>query len=205
MTPAIDKVKAKKIALISDTHFMKPKGADVPKPLERALAGSDLIVNLGHISSASSMERLAKTAPFLGVRTQLDDRILGGALEVEIASGRVASYARVIEASGVRIGCVHNLSMLKCGVTCGTDGRMKFGAKAGLAGRLAKAFGGPVDVVAFANTHIEVVAYADGVLFVNPGSPNLPGGAREGGPGTIAMLTLSKGAAQVDIVEVPKK
>lgn len=204
MKPAVDKVKARRIGFVSDTHFMEADGSDVPPSLTQALADSDLIVHLGHISSAASLDRLGKVAPVLAVRTALDDQLLGEGLKAEVASGRVRSWVRVIEAGGLRIGCVHSIDSLRCGVKCSPEGRMAFGAKTGLSERLAKRFGGPVDVVAFANTHIEVVAYADGVLFVNPGSPNLPGGDRRGGAGTIAKLDLAKGAGQVDVIEVAR-
>jgi putative phosphoesterase len=202
LTPRTDRVQAKRIAFLSDTHFMKPRAADVPRALTKALAGSDLIVHLGHISSVASLDRLAKTAPVLAVRTALDDQLLGDALAGEINSGRVASYVRVIESAGLRIGCVHDLSMLRSGVKCSAEGRMSFAPRHDLLLRLASTFGGPVDIVAFANTHIEVIAHGDGVLFLNPGSPNLPGGARAKGPGTIARAEIARGAAQVDLVEV---
>ncbi|MEX1253535.1 MAG: hypothetical protein WEE64_04265 [Dehalococcoidia bacterium] len=49
------------------------------------------------------------------------------------------------------------------------------------------------------------MAYREGVLFVNPGSPNLPGGAREGKPGTIAVLEVDKGTAHVEIVDLARR
>jgi predicted phosphodiesterase len=63
-------------------------------------------------------------------------------------------------------------------------------------------FGGPVDVIAHANTHIDQVCSYQGTLLINPGSPNLPAGARKGGLGTVALLDLQNGLATVEIVDL---
>lgn len=198
----VEKVRAKRIALISDTHFMKPKAADVPASLLRAMRGADLILHLGHISSSASLDRLAKVAPVLAVQTPLDDRLMGDALAKEIKSGRTRGYARVLECGGVKIGMIHNLSGGSPKVAVPDFERIKFPNKP-MSELLRSRFGQRVDVVAFANTHVPIVAWRDGVLFVNPGSPNLPGGRRQKrGPGTIAMLEIERGTAHVEIVEV---
>jgi putative phosphoesterase len=200
----VDKVKAKRIALVSDTHFMKPNGSDVPARLLKALDGVDLIVHLGHISSAASLDRLERVAPVLAVQTPLDDKLMGESLSSEIKGGRTAGHARVIEAGGVRIGCVHALSAGSPKISVVDNERLKFTTKP-LKDVLRAKFGAPVDVVAFANTHVEIVAWREGVLFVNPGSPNLPGGARQGKPGTIAVLEVEKGTAHVEIVDLARR
>ncbi|MGB2694877.1 MAG: metallophosphoesterase family protein [Dehalococcoidia bacterium] len=202
--PAVEKVRARRIALISDTHFMKPDGSDVPRALLKALDGVDLILHLGHISSAASMDLLASVAPVLAVQTPLDDQQLGDALDAEQASGRTNGYTRVIEAGGVRIGALHNIASVSPKVVVVDNQRLKF-PKASMSEVLRARFGQAVDVVAFANTHVEIVAQREGVLFVNPGSPNLPGGAREGGPGTIAVLDVRGGTMHVEVIEVPKR
>jgi putative phosphoesterase len=197
-------VKAKRIGLISDTHFMKPGGRDVPARLLKALEGMDLIVHLGHISSVASLDRLEHVAPVLAVQTPLDDRLMGDALTDELRRRRTAGHTRVIEAGGIRIGAVHNLSAGAPKISVLDNERLKFPSKP-LKELLRAKFGVPVDVVAFANTHVEIVAYREGVLFVNPGSPNLPGGAREGRPGTIAVLEVERGTAHVAIVDLARR
>lgn len=67
---------------------------------------------------------------------------------------------------------------------------------------LEEKFGGPVDVVAYANTHVDRVSSLQGVLLVNPGSPNLPAGQRKGGPGTVAVLDVADGLATVEIIDL---
>jgi len=201
MAPKVEKVKAKRIGMISDTHFMKPRGADVPKSLLKALDGVDLIAHLGHISSPASLDALEKIAPVVAVQTPLDDRIMGDALAAERKRGRTNGTARVIEAGGVLVGLVHNLAADMPRVDVKGMSTLKFPPKA-MAEILRPRFGRKVDVVAFANTHAPIIAYRDGVLFVNPGSPNLP---MEGHNPAIAILDVAGGTAHVEIVEVPKR
>jgi predicted phosphodiesterase len=66
---------------------------------------------------------------------------------------------------------------------------------------LSSRFGAPVDVVACAATHDPFVLYRAGVLFVNPGSPNLPDGRRKGGPGAFALLTIDHGTVAVEVID----
>lgn len=194
-------VEARRIALLGDTHFMSPDGGDVPIALLEALHGVDLIVHLGHVSSPGALDRLELVAPVLAVRTALDDRLFGEQYADGLESLRTSGVARVIEAGGLRIGAIHDLVASGSGIKVDSGGRLVF-SPLDLDATLGERFGGPVDVVAFAATHIDTVAHRHGVLFVNPGSPNLPGGKRQGGSGTIAILDLFQGAASVEFVEV---
>lgn len=198
MAPKIEGVKARRIALVSDTHFMKPKAQDVPKALLRALDDVDLIVHLGHISSPASLEVLEKVAPVIALQTPLDDRIMGDALAVEQESGRTKGTNRVLQAGGLLVGLVHNLAADKPEISVTEASEMKFPRKS-VTELLKLRFGRRVDVVAFANTHAPIVAFRDGVLFVNPGSPNLP---MEGTKPSIAVLALAGGTAHVEIRDV---
>ena len=203
-SPKIEKVNAKKIAFLSDTHFRTPNGSDVPKGLLKALSGVDLIVHLGHVSVPAALDKLETVAPVIAVQTPLDDRIFGDALSAEQKSGRTAGSQRVIEAGGLLIGLVHNLAAGTPKVAVLDMERLRFPTKP-LRTVLSSRFGRSVDIVAFANTHADIVAYRDGVLFINPGSPNLPGGPRKGRPGTIAVLDVARGTAHVEIVELPRR
>ena len=199
--PGIEKVKANRIGFISDTHFMKPDAGDVPKPLLKALKGLDLIVHLGHISQRVALDKLEKIAPVIAVQTPLDDRIMGDALAGEQKSGRTNGTNRVIEAGGVLIGLVHNLAAEVPKVSVVGMDRLKFPNKS-MTEILKPRFGRKVDIVAFANTHAAIVAYRDGVLFLNPGSPNLPA---EGKKPAIAVLDVSSGTGYVEVVEIPRR
>lgn len=59
-------------------------------------------------------------------------------------------------------------------------------------------FGRRVDVVAFAATHRPLLLRKDGVLFVNPGSPNLPAA----GPGTVAISDLGHPEPRAEIRQI---
>jgi putative phosphoesterase len=195
---------AQRIALISDTHFMAEDGSDVPQVLLDTLAGVELILHLGHISSAAGLNRLESVAPVIAVQTELDDKLMGEHLAAEVSGGRTAGYTRILEAGGLRIGLVHDFSARGVEVPLFEENerqRLAFPA-ASTAEILTSKFGTPVDIVAFAATHQPMVLHRQGVLLVNPGSPNLPSGRRKGGLGTIAILTVRDGVAEVEIVEL---
>ena len=60
-----------------------------------------------------------------------------------------------------------------------------------------------VDLVAYGDTHEEMVAFYQGVLFVNPGSPTRPGTRHERGRlGTLAILDVCDRMATVEIVNL---
>ena len=48
----------------------------------------------------------------------------------------------------------------------------------------------------------ELVAWSDGILFVNPGSATLPARPRPSGLGTMAILDLRERTAMVNLVNV---
>jgi putative phosphoesterase len=196
-------VDARRIGLLSDTHTMAADGSDLPAELFTAFTDVDLIVHLGHIQCTGTLDRLGQVAPVLAVQTPLDDKLFGEALAAELESGRTAGVTRIVEAGGLRIGLVHNFSAGDVEVPISEDGQVSF-PDVPMDELLTARFGAPVDVVAFANTHTEIVAYRQGVLLVNPGSPNLPGGARKGGLGTVAILTVQDGAAAVEIVDLAR-
>jgi predicted phosphodiesterase len=135
------------------------------------------------------------------VQTPLDDMVFGERLADEVARGRTAGRTRVIEAGGVRIGLVHDFSTGGIEVPL-MDGQQLAFPDAPMAEILASKFGTAVDVVACANTHVESVVYRQGVLVVNPGSPNLPGGRRKGGLGTVAILAVTNDAAELEIIDL---
>ncbi|MGH2583594.1 MAG: metallophosphoesterase family protein [Dehalococcoidia bacterium] len=195
---------AQRIALISDTHFMAEDGSDVPQPLLDALAGVELILHLGHVSSAAGLNRLESVAPVIAVQTDLDNKLMGEHLAAEVSGGRTAGYTRILEAGGLRVGLVHDFSVRGVEVPLVEENdaqRLAF-PDASMAEILTSKFGAPVDIVAFAATHQPMVLHRQGVLLVNPGSPNLPSGRRKGGARTLAVLNLRDGVAEVEIIEL---
>lgn len=201
MATPVDVVSARRIGFLSDTHFMAPDGSDVPEALLQALVGVDLIVHLGHVSNSAALDRLESVAPVLAVRTELDDKLFGEQLDTEIERGRMSARMRIIEAGGVRIGAVHDFSARGVAVPLVDGMRLEF-PETSMEEIVRSKFGAPLDVVAFAATHIDMVLHRQGVLLVNPGSPNLPGGARKGGLGTVVILDVRDGVAGVELVDL---
>jgi putative phosphoesterase len=199
--PAIDPAGVRRIGLISDTHFTAADGADVPDAVVEALRGVDLILHLGHISNPQALSRFDAVAPVRAVSTDLDDRLFGEPIAAEVGAGRFAHRTDVIEAGGLRIGMVHDLPSIEPSVTSTEDGGLDF-ADGPLAAVLTAVFGGPVDIVAFASTHLPRTLYRQGVLFVNPGSPNLPDQRPKGSPGTLVILDVNAGTATVEVVDL---
>lgn len=195
---------ARRIALISDTHFMAPDGSDVPRSLLDHLAGVDLILHLGHISSAGALDRLEQVAPVLAVQTELDDKLMGEHMNAETESGRTRGHTRVIEAGGVRLGLVHDFSAhgIEAPLIEENGIRRLSLPDMPIADLLSSRFGSLVDVVACAATHDPFVLHRAGVLFVNPGSPNLPDGRRKGGRGAFVLLTIESGTVEVEVIDL---
>jgi putative phosphoesterase len=181
-----DRVRARRIGLVADTHSAKSDGSDLPQAVLDALRDAELIVHLGDMGATGSLDRFATIAPVIATR--------GG--HAVGSDPRIASEARIIEAGKISIGALFDLCALAPEVTI-VGRKLELGG-APLAPILQRIFGRAVDVVAFAATHLSLVAEHEGVLFVNPGSPNLPAEDK----GTIAMLLLEGSAPRAEIREV---
>jgi uncharacterized protein len=206
-------IDARRVGLISDDHYEDESGRDLPDMVLRAFDGVDLILHLGHMVDGGGLgdgvlDRLQSVAPVLGVQyfTQNadDEKVL-----TPPDGARVAGLARVVEAGPVRIGAVHNLGTGPGPqITVPPGGSIPPLDHPDLAELVAAKFGSPVDVVAFGGTHRPVTLCADGMLFVNPGSPTYPRGpgwkAREPAPGTVGILHLHDGVAAFELVELTR-
>jgi putative phosphoesterase len=169
----VDHVAARTIGLVADTHSRQRDGSDLPAAVLDALRGVDLILHLGDMGAVGALDRLAQVAPVLATR--------GGHAVGE--DPRIAARARVVVAGGRRVGALFDLSAAGAGFTVTES----IGFPPESESALARLFGAAVDVVAFAATHRPFLVRHQGVLYVNPGSPNLPAA----GPGTVAVLDLS--------------
>jgi len=107
----------------------------------------------------------------------------------------------VLETGVISIGAVDDVAKRGIEVPVVDDSRLAFPPRP-VEEILVSKFGRPVDVVAWANTHTPSVFSREGVLFVNPGSPNYPGGWRKGGLGTFARLDLRDGSVEAEIVDL---
>jgi putative phosphoesterase len=203
-------VPARRIGLIGDDHSADEAGSDLPQEVIAAFEGVDLIVHLGHmgfreILGRGVLDRLAAVAPVLAVRDySTDDE--GNPYVTPSDGDRVAGLTRVIKAGDVRVGAVHNP-----GRPPGPEITTPPGGLPELSGVtvekvLTAKFGQPVDVVAYASSHRAAAVTADGVLFVNPGSPTYPKGpGRVPGVralGTVGILEITDGSIAFEVIEL---
>ena len=182
-----------KIGLISDTHTAG-SGWDLPQTVLDALAGCDLLLHCGDLECLGVLDCLEQVAPVLAVRGYEDPREAGA---------RLADTTRIVAADGIRIGMVHDIQWPPPAIATTPDGTGLAYPAAGLAALLARKFGGAVDIVAFGDTHEELVEWRDGILFVNPGSPTYPGRRHSPGAlGTVALLDIDDGRIAARIVNL---
>ena len=177
------------IGLLSDTHCHGPGKNDLPDGVLDAFRGVDLVIHLGDMGDAAVLDRLAAVADVVATRGRDDPP----------EDARLATTARVIEAGGLVLGALFDLTTE--GLASLEGDRVDFvGARS--AELMQRVFGRRVDVVAFGATHRDLVALHRGVLYVNPGSATLPARTNAGATGTVALLELRAGCASVEIVRV---
>ena len=182
----VDTIAARRIGLVADTHSGEPDGSDLPDAVLDALRGVDLILHLGDMGAVGALDRFASVAPVLATR--------GGHAVGE--DPRIAPVARVVLVGRFAVGALFDLPAACPGFAVGDEGLTFPPGEA--APQLKRLFGRAVDVVAFAATHRPWLGQHQGVLYVNPGSPNLP----SAGPGTVAILDLSRGGPDGAIREL---
>jgi len=182
-----------RIGLISDTH-MAGDGRSLPGAVLKALDGVDLVLHCGDLECLGVLDYLETVAPVLAVRGY-EDPIEPGE--------RLANTTRVVPVEGVSIGIVHDIQWPGPRIATSPDATSLHFPPGPGRDILAKKFGQPVDVVVFGDTHEELVAYYDGVLLVNPGSPTYPGRRHcPGELGTIGLLTVERGVVTVQLVNL---
>jgi putative phosphoesterase len=176
--PTLQSVDARRIGFLADTHWRA--NSELSQQLLDAFTGVDLIVHLGDVGQEGNLERLRAVAPVMVPKR---------------------GQGHVIEAGGVRIGMVFDITKPGVAVKVGEAG-MEPPAEP-MAEVLASKFGGDVAVVAFAGTHRQLKEEHAGVLFFNPGSPTLPSDRQsEDDQGSVAVLEVAGGKADVRLVRL---
>ena len=179
----------KRIGLIADNHSRADDGSDLPDGVLRAFEGADVILHLGDAGSWGTFDRLATVAPVMAV--------LGGHNGAE-PDTRVRGLSRTETIDGLRVGMVHDL--VARGVTSESAPKMKF--KGAPRESLRALFGGDIDLLAYAGTHVPRIAWADGMLLVNPGSPTMPLDRPKGSLGRVALIEIEDGIATARVVDL---
>ena len=180
-----------KIGLISDTHIPS-MGKEPPPQVVRAFEGVDLILHAGDIYIQSCIEWLERIAP------------VHASTSAFLSSGEAAprvSEPKLVEVEGYSIGLVHKLEMMPLGdeVFPGEIAK-SYPAGASIPQELEDIFGKPVTIVVFGYTHEAMVETHQGVLFVNPGSPNMVKQTMK--LGTVALLELTPQGPEARIIEL---
>ena len=182
-------MSVRKVGLLADTHSSKPDGSDLPDEVLRAFRGVDLIVHLGDVGRKGILDRLGEVAP---VWVPFGDD-----------KGYVPHLARDDEPVKVldgAVGLTFNLTKPDKKIVVGQGAPTTIAYAAGaLPALLQRRFKADVHTVAFGGTHVGHVAERDGVLFVNPGSPTLPG---DGPTGSVAVIDLSAKKPKAKLVRL---
>ena len=158
-----------KIGVISDTHSAG-SGRDLPEPVLDGLRDADLILHCGDLECLGVLDYLETVAPVLAVRGYEDPTEAGERLALHKPEWSPWE--------GVNIGMMHDIQWPSTGIS---DERRRHDA--GLPRRRRSRHAGEerfrerVDVLLFGDTHEELICQYGGVLFMNPGSPYLPGPA----------------------------
>ncbi|MBI2872260.1 MAG: metallophosphoesterase family protein [Chloroflexi bacterium] len=182
-----------RLGLISDTH-LDDGGPGLPQQVLDTFRAAEvrLVLHGGDLGSSTAvLDQLETLAPVKAVRGYPDPHEPGD---------RLAETVRVLEIEGVRVGMVHDLFWPGPPIIYNT--RFEF-PPGDLTETLIRKFGQPVDVVVHGHSHREDIAWYQGVLFVNPGSPTRP--ARRQGPGelgTVALLDVYRGVVTAEIVKL---
>jgi uncharacterized protein len=178
-----------RIGVIADNHSQATDGSDIPQAVLDAFVGVDLIVHCGDAGSWGTLDRLATIAPVVGVK---------GGHNGQSEDERIQGQKRVVDIGGLRAGIVHDL--VKQGVT--TESNPRFVPTSDLRESLGSFFGEPIDVLLYAGTHVPRIAYAKGMLLVNPGSPTIPVDRPKGSLGAVALVDVDGDVATAKIVEL---
>ncbi len=183
----------RRIGFLADTHSGKADGSDLPDQVLDAFAGVDLIVHLGDIGRKAILDRLSEVAP-VWVPGERDKGYVPW--QPTVGPDLDAGHVKVIEADGVSVGLVFNLT--KPDKKIAVDEAITFPDEP-LEGLLKKRFKRPVDAVAFGGTHRLHEQRHDGVVFFNPGSPTLP---MPDSPAGVAVLDLTGGVPAVELITI---
>jgi putative phosphoesterase len=132
-----------RVILLSDTHIPKV-GPTLPEGLTEDFKGADLILHAGDLIETSVLDELRSLAPTKAVVGNMDLPEVTSVLPEKV----------VVEVEGRLIGLIHG-----------------WGPPAGIEKRVLSRFT-DVDVVVFGHTHKACVDKVDGVLLLNPGTPN---------------------------------
>jgi len=167
------------IGLLSDTHIPEAALA-LPSQIAPAFRGVDLILHAGDIYAPSVLADLERIAPVLAAEGDDD---YGDTLTDERVKKK-----HVLNLEGQTLWLIHE--------------RPYFHKLASQQRREHPARGGYdiPDIVVFGHEHHPALQHSGDMLYVNPGSPTFLHYRR--GPGTVGILSIEFGAAEVAILQL---
>jgi uncharacterized protein len=159
-----------RIGVVADTHVGEFLD-ELPRAVDRTLAGCDLILHAGDLSGAGVLDRLERIAPVVAVR---GDHDLPGAPALP--------HAAVIRVGGALIGLTHgarpcpvDASVVMAALLAGCD----TGYRAGLSRHLVRLLG-PLDLIVHGHWHEPRLSHAGRTMVFCPGAV-CPWGSLQGG------------------------
>jgi putative phosphoesterase len=173
-----------RIGLISDTHIPEA-GSEIPRQAYEALAGVELILHAGDMHVIEVLDWLEAIAPVFGARGNGDGD--GARPDFPDDDPRVKE-AHVLRIEGLDVGLTHGFPLPEETPWTTLDDLME------------RKLGQKVDVIICGDTHVPLVCWREGVLFVNPGSPTLP--RQILGLGQVGILTIEGSTASAEIIDL---
>lgn len=167
--------------VIADAHVHPESVPELPTSIATAFRGVDGIIALGDMGDATALDGLQRLAPLIAVRG-MDD---------PAGDSRVTAERRLLGHEGRVIGAVFDGS--RQGLFVSND---PFQVAPEFAEAALRLFGQPVSLLLCAGSHKPVLAWRDGILIVNPGSPTLADQR------TVALLHLNADHVSVRHVAV---
>jgi len=182
-----------RVGIISDTHNPSV-GAQPPPEVALAFNGVDVILHGGDIYLPSCLDWLEAIAPVYAVEMWAGSHFK--------EDPRVVNSKRVLHLEGHTIGLIHDLLVpgMAQEVTEHSPVSKHFPPGGDLSTALETVFDSPVDIVVFGHTHYAIVEEYQGILMVNPGSPNLPKQLQR--LGQVAIMDLGPGHKSAEIIDL---
>lgn len=162
------------IGLIADTHIPDVANA-VPHQVAEVFNGVDLILHAGDIFVDSVLDELHSIAPVLAARGDDDYGMQDNRID----------EVQELTIGGLSLYLIHS---------------SQYWAHDLIVHPEKHALDKAPDVVVFGHTHRDIVQTVKQSLLVNPGSATFPDYQLR--PGSVALLTISKGQAEARIVQL---
>ena len=165
-----------RIGLLSDSHIPEAESV-LPQKVFEAFQGVDLILHAGDIYDLRVLDELEKVAPVLAAKGDDDYARPNGRLKEK----------HILELEGHTLWLMH-------------INHRYYKIKPWIKEPPADKGEGIPDIIVSGHEHKVICERAEGILYVNPGSPTLL--EYKKGPGTVGILELNAGKIKTHIVHL---